>query len=91
MAGMAEDNKKVLPVLNVNTTAMQASHNPNQEIQLGCGCGAASCVGCPGSLGIRPGSEKDVVYQNVAIYLTLAVVIVLGTFMASRVLNMLFS
>lgn len=88
---MSENNKKTLPVLNVNTTAMKASKNPTQEVQLGCGCGSASCVGCPGSLGIKPGSERDVVYRNVSIYLTIAVVIVLGTFIASKALNMLFS
>ncbi|MDD2439984.1 MAG: hypothetical protein PHD41_07230 [Methanosarcinaceae archaeon] len=78
-------NKKILPVRNQpslenkNPKLKQASKNPNHEIQLGCGCGSASCEGCAGALGVKAGSEKEVVFRNVAIFLTIVLVVILGT------------
>ncbi len=92
---MSETNKKILPVINPTSSSNQHSpsrktpSNPNHEIQLGCGCCSTPCEGCGGALGIKIGSEKDVVYRNVAIYLSIAVVIILGTFVAQRILTVL--
>ncbi|MDD3041538.1 MAG: hypothetical protein PHW56_01075 [Methanosarcinaceae archaeon] len=87
--------KKILPVINqtstetLNSNLKQASRNPNHEIQLGCGCGSASCDGCAGALGVKAGSERDVVYRNVLTFLTVATVIILGTLAAKWILTVL--
>lgn len=94
---MSETEKRILSVINQTPNSSQSpqarkdTSNPNHEIQLGCGCCATPCKGCGGALGIKIGSEKDVVYRNVAIYLSIAVVIILGTFVMQRVLNMLLN
>lgn len=86
-------NKKTLPVINqacsrtLNPTLKQASKNPNHEIQLGCGCGSASCDGCAGSLGVVAGSEKEVVYRKVMVFFTVAIVIILGTMATKWILT----
>lgn len=91
------ENRKILPVVNRNSgpvqnpSLKQASKNPNHEIQLGCGCGSASCDGCAGALGVKGGSEKNVVYRNVFIFTTIAVAIILGTYMMQRILNIVLN
>lgn len=88
-------NKRILPVINrpssknLNPTLKQASKNPNHEIQLGCGCGSASCDGCAGSLGVIAGSEKEVVYRKVIVFFTVAAVIILGTLATKWILTTL--
>ncbi len=92
---MSEINKKILPVINPTSGSKQPSaprknsSNPNHEIQLGCGCCSTPCEGCGGALGIKAGSEKDVVYRNVAIYLSVAVAIILGTLAMQKILTVL--
>jgi len=92
---MSETNKKILPVINPTSgsnqppAARKNSSNPNHEIQLGCGCCSTPCEGCGGALGIKAGSEKDVVYRNVAIYLSVAVAIILGTLAMQKILTVL--
>ena len=92
---MSETDKKILPVINPTSSPTQrpsagkATSNPNHEIQLGCGCCSTPCEGCGGALGIKAGSEKDVVYRNVAIYLSVAVAIILGTLVMQRILTVL--
>lgn len=89
-ADMSENNKKILPVINDGPgNSKKVIRSPPREINLGCGCGSASCESCPGSLGIKAGSEKDVVYRNVFIYLTIAVVILIGTYAAKVALTSL--
>jgi len=90
---MSETEKKILPIINPTPNSNQSpqarkdTSNPNNEIQLGCGCCATPCKGCGGALGIKIGSEKDVVYRNVALYLSIAVIIILGTFVMQRILT----
>lgn len=89
-ADMSENNKKTLRVINEGSgNSKIVIRSPPLEINLGCGCGSASCSSCPGSLGIKAGSEKDVVYRNVFIYLTTAVVILIVTYTAKVVLTSL--
>lgn len=92
---MSETNKKILPVINPTPSSNQPSaarknsSNPNHEIQLGCGCCSTPCEGCGGALGIKAGSEKDVVYRNVAMYLSIAAAIILGTLAMQKILTVL--
>lgn len=85
-AYMTESNKKILPVINNSSVNInKCSQNPYQEIKLGCGCDSA-CSGCAGALGMKAGSEKDVVYKNVSSYLLIVSVILLVTYIVKQLL-----
>ncbi|WP_156148043.1 hypothetical protein [Methanosarcina sp. WWM596] len=87
---MSENNKKILPVINDGSgSSKNIAQSPYKEITLGCGCGAASCSNCPGALGIKAGSERNVVYKNVFTYLMAAVVILVATYVVKEVLTSL--
>ncbi|AKB26962.1 hypothetical protein MSSAC_0274 [Methanosarcina siciliae C2J] len=89
-ADMSENNKKTLPVItNGSGSPKKVVHPPYKEITLGCGCGAASCENCPGAMGIKAGSEKDVVYRNVFVYLMIAAVILIATYAVKELLTAL--
>ena len=86
-AYMSESNKKILPVINNSSVNIKKSaQSPYQEIKLGCGCDSA-CSGCAGALGMKAGSEKDVVYRNVSLYLTIISVILLVTYIVKQLLT----
>lgn len=87
---MSENNKKILPVVsNGSGSSKNINQAPYKEINLGCGCGAASCENCPGALGMKAGSEKDVVYRNVFAYLMVVAVILIATYVVKEVLTAL--
>ncbi|HIH74240.1 MAG TPA: hypothetical protein HA306_02945 [Methanosarcina sp.] len=87
---MTENNKKTLPVINNGSgSTKKVVQSPYKEINLGCGCGAASCANCPGALGMKAGSEKDVVYRNVFAYLMVVVVILTATYVVKEILTSL--
>jgi len=85
---MSENNKKILPVINNSSGNIKKSaQNSYQEVKLGCGCDSASCGGCAGSLGMKAGSGKDVVYRNVFSYLMIVSVILLITYIVKQFLT----
>jgi hypothetical protein len=87
-AYMSENNKKILPVINSSSGNIKISaKSPYQEVKLGCGCDSASCAGCAGSLGMKAGSEKDVVYRTVFSYLLIVSVILLATYIVKQFLT----
>ncbi|KKG16227.1 hypothetical protein EO98_12320 [Methanosarcina sp. 2.H.T.1A.6] len=87
-AYMSENNKKILPVINNSSGNIKKSvKSPYQEVKLGCGCDSASCGGCAGSLGMKAGSGKDVVYRNVFSYLMIVSVILLVTYIVKQLLT----
>lgn len=87
-AYMSENNKKILPVINSSSGNIKKSvKSPYQEIKLGCGCDSASCGGCAGSLGMKAGSGKDVVYRTVFSYLLIVSVILLATYIVKQFLT----
>ena len=84
---MSESNKKILPVINSSSGNIRKSvKSPYQEVKLGCGCDSA-CSGCAGSLGMKAGSEKDVVYRTVFSYLMIVSVILLITYIVKQFLT----
>ena len=84
---MSESNKKILPVINSSSGNISKSvKSPYQEVKLGCGCDSA-CSGCAGSLGMKAGSEKDVVYRTVFSYLMIVSVILLITYIVKQFLT----
>ncbi|WP_158024248.1 hypothetical protein [Methanosarcina horonobensis] len=87
---MTENNKKTLPVINNGPGSSQkVIQSSYKEINLGCGCGAASCENCPGALGMKAGSDKDVVYRNVFVYLMIVTVILVATYVVKEALTSL--
>ena len=87
---MTENNKKTLPVINSDSgSSKKIIQSPYKEINVGCGCGAASCKNCPGALGMKAGSDRDVVYRNVFVYLMIVVVILVATYVVKEVLTSL--
>ena len=85
---MSENNKKILPVINSSSGNINKSvKTPYQEVKLGCGCDSASCAGCAGSLGMKAGSGRDVVYRNVFSYLMIVSVILLITYIVKQFLT----
>jgi hypothetical protein len=89
-ADMTENNKKTLPVINNGSDdTKKIIQSPYKEITLGCGCGAASCANCPGALGMKAGSNRDIVYRNVFVYLTIVTLILVATYVVKEVLTSL--
>lgn len=88
---MTENNKKTLPVVNNNGVDISKKliQNPCKETSPGCGCGAASCENCPGSLGMNMGSDRDVVCRNVFSYLKIVIVILVATYIVKEALTLL--
>lgn len=71
--------KKVVPVLNKKI-------NKSGQTITGCsGCGAKTCKG--GGFGIYPGSEKEVVYRNLFLYISIACIIFIITYIIMNILK----
>ena len=81
------ENKKILPVINNQVIKIRNTDSSYKEINVGCGCGSASCNSCPGALGIKPGSEKSVVFRNVFIYLAIISFVLVATYTAKQILT----
>ncbi len=54
------------------------------------GCGTCSSTGCAGGLGIRAGSEKDVVYKNIFLFVLVIVVMIVSSFLIVKILTAIF-
>ena len=54
------------------------------------GCGTCSSTGCAGGLGIKAGSEKDVVYRNIFIFILAAIVMIVSSFLIMKILTAVF-
>jgi hypothetical protein len=75
------DETKSIPVM----TYTGAKDNSCITSQKGCG----NCHTCH-SLGIKAGSEREVVYRNVLMYLTVGVVMVVATLIFMKILTAIF-
>lgn len=53
------------------------------------GCGSKSCKG--GGLGIYPGSEKEIVYRNIGLYIIMGLIILFTSYLIMRMLNIFLS
>ena len=51
------------------------------------GCGTCSTTGCAGGFGIKAGSEKDVVYRNLFIFLLFGVVMIVSSYIIMRIIT----
>ncbi|MDW7731851.1 MAG: hypothetical protein SCH66_05420 [Methanolobus sp.] len=69
--------KILLPVLD------KTPRNPtNKNIA----CNSCGSGGCRGGFGIKPGSEKDVVFKNIFLYLTMGIVMFVVAYVITRLL-----
>ncbi len=55
------------------------------------GCDGCETKGCCGALGIRAGAEKEEVYRNVAIYITMGVVVIVGAYVLKNLISLIVS
>ncbi|MCL7411719.1 MAG: hypothetical protein P1P69_03140 [Methanosarcinaceae archaeon] len=51
------------------------------------GCGKCGSTGCAGGLGVKAGSEKDVVYRNLFIFAVIIIVMIVASFLIMKILN----
>jgi len=72
---MAE--KKIIPILN-NTPDENEEENP--------ACNTCRKGGCCGGFGIKAGSEKEVVYRNIFLYLAMGAIIFAVTYLIMQLL-----
>ncbi|MCG7851294.1 MAG: hypothetical protein MIO92_02120 [Methanosarcinaceae archaeon] len=75
------DETKPIPVM----TRTGSWNNSCATTSKGCG----DCHTCH-SLGIKAGSERNVVYRNVAMYLTVGVAMVVATLVFMKILTAIF-
>lgn len=69
--------KVIIPVIN------KTSQKPkNQNIA----CTSCGSGGCHGGFGIKAGSEKEVVYRNIFLYLTMGIVMFVVAYVITRLL-----
>lgn len=75
------EKKVILPMVQKEKKAMLG------HPATGCrGCGSKSCKG--GGMGIFPGSEKEVVYRNVFLYVIMGLIIFITTYLIIHLLNL---
>ncbi|WP_406660532.1 hypothetical protein V7O66_11875 [Methanolobus sp. ZRKC3] len=72
--------KTIIPVLN-NTT-----ENSEEEDSACTGCGKG---GCCGGFGIKAGSEKDVVFRNIFLYIAMGLIIFAATYIIMQLLTLI--
>ncbi len=75
---MAES--KVIPVLN-NAPDKNEKENP--------ACNTCGKGGCCGGFGIKAGSEKEVVYRNIFLYLVMGAIILAVSYLIMQLLEWL--
>lgn len=71
--------KTIIPVLNI-----QESDNQSESACTSCGAG-----GCCGGFGIKAGSEKDVVFRNIFMYMTMGTIIFTVAYLTMKVMTMI--
>ena len=72
--------KTIIPVLN-NTEEKAAEEEKS--------CNACGKSGCCGGFGIKVGSEKDVVYRNIFLYVAMGLIIFSATYLIMQLLTRL--
>ncbi|HJH32733.1 MAG TPA: hypothetical protein C5S50_11310 [Methanosarcinaceae archaeon] len=75
---MSNDTKK-LPLLNQNP--------PDDSSNCSTGCSTCGSTGCAGGLGIRSGSESDVVYRNLFLFAVIVIVMITTSFLIMKILT----
>jgi len=72
--------KIVIPVLN------KTSQKPgNQNVA----CRSCGSGGCSGGFGIKAGSEKEVVYRNIFLYVAMGIVMFVTAYLITRLLALI--
>ncbi|MDY0386016.1 MAG: hypothetical protein RBT65_02585 [Methanolobus sp.] len=71
--------KTIIPVLNIQKTDKE-----NKSACTSCGAG-----GCSGGFGIKAGSEKDVVFRNIFMYVTMGIIIFTVAYLAMKVMTLI--
>lgn len=71
--------KTIIPVLN-----NQESDKQSKSACTSCGTG-----GCSGGFGIKAGSEKDVVFRNIFMYVTMGIIIFTVAYLAMKIMTLI--
>lgn len=78
---MHMEQKTIIPVLNreeIEKTGNTAS-----------GACSSCSGGCCGGFGIKAGSEKNIVYRNIFLYMTMGIVMFVVAYLLTRVLSLI--
>jgi len=75
---MTMSEKTTIPVLNDTTDDCDSSS-----------CNTCGKGGCCGGFGIKAGSEKDVVYRNIFLYVAMGLIIFIATYIIMQLLTRL--
>ncbi|TGC06753.1 hypothetical protein [Methanolobus halotolerans] len=70
----------IIPVLN------KRSEDPNNK---NLACNSCGSGGCHGGFGIKPGSEKEEVFRNIFLYLSMGIVIFVVAYLITRILSLI--
>ncbi len=74
------DNKIIIPV--INKRSQEKSDNNSA-------CTSCATGGCSGGFGIKAGSEKEVVYRNIFLYLSMGIIIFVVAYLMTRLLSII--
>ena len=69
------------------TLPMVTRTPPENDTNTDSGCGTCGSTGCAGGFGIKAGSEKDVVYRNLFIFLLFGVVMIVSSYIIMRIIT----
>jgi len=75
------NDKEIIPLLD---------NRSEDDSNCSTGCGTCSSTGCAGGLGITAGSEKNVVYRNIFIFILAAIVMIVSSFLIMKILTAVF-
>ncbi|WP_300606471.1 hypothetical protein [Methanohalophilus sp.] len=62
---------------------------PSENEKKSSSCDGCNTKGCCGALGIRSGAEKEEVYRNVAIYVTIGIVVIIGAYILKSLMSLI--
>lgn len=69
---------------------LQNKNKKLEQSNIGCaGCGSKTCKN--GGFGIYPGAEKEIVYRNVFLYISMAIIIFTGTYLLIQLFTKIYS
>lgn len=71
---------------NVKMIPMVDRTPPDDDPSCNTGCGPCGSTGCAGGLGIKAGSEKDVVYRNLLIFAIVGIVMIVTSYLVMKIL-----
>ncbi|MGP8329450.1 MAG: hypothetical protein ACT6FF_03910 [Methanosarcinaceae archaeon] len=77
------NDTKTIPLVNRNLKP------PADNSECGTECSTCSSTGCAGGLGIKSGSNSDVVYRNIFIFTVIILTMIMTSFLIIKILTVI--